>query len=126
MEEQKILHVLISSKNNFSKSATRKWYGIDSESKGSYSHSNQITFLTKPIESSLCDYSDAYILVTGNIVVTRTIVILIRIIILSEEINHSLQLDKKPLHHLKIAGHKLMIRLLIMHILLILHRLSTY
>ena len=29
--------------------------------------------LTKSIESSLCDYSDAYILVTGNITVTRTI-----------------------------------------------------
>ena len=29
-----------------------------------------IKFLTKSIESSLCDYSDAYILVTGNINVT--------------------------------------------------------
>ena len=27
-------------------------------------------FLTKSIESSLCDYSDAYILITGNINVT--------------------------------------------------------
>ena len=32
-----------------------------------------IKFLTKSIKSSLCDYSDAYILVTGNITVTRTI-----------------------------------------------------
>ena len=32
-----------------------------------------IKFLTKSIESSLCDYSDAYILVTGDITVTRTI-----------------------------------------------------
>ena len=30
-------------------------------------------FLTKSIESSLCDYSDPYILVTGNIVVTKKI-----------------------------------------------------
>ena len=30
-------------------------------------------FLTKSIESGLCDYFDAYILVTGNIAVTRTI-----------------------------------------------------
>ena len=29
-----------------------------------------IKLLTKSVESSLCDYSDAYILVTGNITVT--------------------------------------------------------
>ena len=44
-----------------------------SESKSSYSHKNPIKFLTNPPQSSLCDYSDAYILVTGNITVTRTI-----------------------------------------------------
>ena len=48
-------------------------YIIDNESKGNYSHHNPIKFLTKSIESILCDYSDAYILVTGNIAVTRTI-----------------------------------------------------
>ena len=32
-----------------------------------------IKCLTKSIELSLCDYSDACILVTGNITVTRTI-----------------------------------------------------
>ena len=31
---------------------------------------NEIKFLTSSLESSLCDYSDAYILVTGNINVT--------------------------------------------------------
>ena len=51
----------------------KKWYVIDSESKGSYSHHDPINFLTESIESSICDYSDAYILVTGNITVTRTI-----------------------------------------------------
>ena len=49
----------------------KKWYIIDSESNGNYSHHNPIKFLTKSIESSLCDYSDAYILVTGNITVKR-------------------------------------------------------
>ena len=43
------------------------------ESNGSYSHHDRVKSLTKPIESSLCDYSDAHILVTGNITVTRTI-----------------------------------------------------
>ena len=43
---------------------------IDSEANGNYSHHNPINLLTKSIESSLCDYSDAYILVTGIINVT--------------------------------------------------------
>ena len=51
----------------------QKWYVVDSESKGNYSYLSQIKFLTKSIESSLCGYSEAYILVTGNITVTRTI-----------------------------------------------------
>ena len=38
-------------------------------------HNDPIKFLTKSIESSLCDYSDAYILVTGNITVTRFITV---------------------------------------------------
>ena len=48
----------------------KKWYIIDIDSKGNYSHHNSIKFLTSSLESSLYDYSDAYILVTGNITVT--------------------------------------------------------
>ena len=48
----------------------KKWYIIDSESNGNYSKDEEIKFLTRSIESNLCDYSDAYILVTGNINVT--------------------------------------------------------
>ena len=58
---------------NFRKLATKKWYVIDSETKCNYSHGDPITFLTKSIESNLCDYSDPYLLVTGKIAVTRTI-----------------------------------------------------
>ena len=47
-----------------------KWYIIDSEAKGNYLPNNEIKFLTSLLESRLCDYSDAYILVTGNITVT--------------------------------------------------------
>ena len=70
METQKIINLLNVSDNENSKFATKKWYIIDSESKGNYSCQNPIKFLTKSIESSLCDYSDAYILVTGNITAT--------------------------------------------------------
>ena len=69
METQKIVNLLNGSDNENSKFATKKWYIIDNESKGNYSHHNPIKFLTKSIESSLCDYSDAYVLVTGNIAV---------------------------------------------------------
>ena len=57
--------------NEYAKFATKKWYVTDSESKGAYSHENTINFATKSIESSLCDYSDAYILVTRNIAVKK-------------------------------------------------------
>ena len=43
---------------------------IDGESNDNYSDENEIKFLTNSLESNLCDYSDAYILVTGNINVT--------------------------------------------------------
>ena len=71
METQKIVNLLNGSNNENSKFATKKWYVIDSESKGNYSHENPIKFLTSSLESSLCDYSDAYILVTGNNAIKR-------------------------------------------------------
>ena len=67
METQKIVNLLNGSDNENSKFATKKWYVIDSKTSGAYSEDDPIKFLTKSIESSLCDYSDAYILVTGNI-----------------------------------------------------------
>ena len=70
METQKIINLLNNTENEYSLFATKKWYIIDSESKGNYSHQNPIRFLTNSLESSLCDYSDAYILVSRNITVT--------------------------------------------------------
>ena len=66
METQKIVNLW----NRFDNENSKKWYVIDSESKGVYSHENPIKFLTSSLESSLCDYSDAYVLVTGNIAIT--------------------------------------------------------
>ena len=67
METQKIINLLNNTENEYSKFATKKWYVIDSESKGNYSEDEEIKFLTRSIESSLCNYSDAYISVTGDI-----------------------------------------------------------
>ena len=66
METQKIINLLNSTENEYSKFVTKKWCVIDSELKGNYSQENPIKFLTNLLESSVCDYPDAYILVTGN------------------------------------------------------------
>ena len=67
METQKIAKLLNGSDNENTKFATKKWYVIESDSKVNYSEDEPIKFLTKSLESSLCGYFDAYILVTGNI-----------------------------------------------------------
>ena len=71
MEAQKIVNLLNRSDNENSKLATKKWYVNDSESSGNYPKDEEIKLLTRSIESSFCDYSDAYILVTGSIRITR-------------------------------------------------------
>ena len=70
METQKIVNLLNGSDNDNSRFATNKWYIIDSESNDNYSQNDEIKFLIRSIESNLCDYSDAYISVTGNISAT--------------------------------------------------------
>ena len=71
MERQKILNLFNDSSNEESKFATEKWYVIDSQTtKGKYKQGDTIKFETETIKSSRCDYSDAFILVTGNIAVT--------------------------------------------------------
>ena len=70
METQIIVNLLNGSDNENSKFATKKWYVIDSESKGNYSQDDPTQVLAKSLELSLCDYSDAYIVVTGNITAT--------------------------------------------------------
>ena len=67
METQNIVNLLSGSDNENPEFATKKWYISDSEAKGNYSTDEEINFLTRSIESSLCGYSDAYILLTGNI-----------------------------------------------------------
>ena len=71
METQKIVNLLNGSDDEFSKFATRKWYIINDQNNGHYRRGNEndstIKFEAKVIKPNLCDYSDAYILVTGDI-----------------------------------------------------------
>ena len=70
METQKIINLLNDSSNEESIFATKEWYFIDSQTtKGKYKQGDVIKFETETIKSSLCDYSDAFMLVTGNITV---------------------------------------------------------
>ena len=55
METQNIVNLLNGSKNDNSKFTTKKWYIIDSESNGNYSQNDEIKFLTRSIESRLCN-----------------------------------------------------------------------
>ena len=74
METQKIVNLLNGSDNESSKSATKEWYVINDQINTEYGEGNEndshIKFEAKVIRLSLCDYSDAYILITGDIIAT--------------------------------------------------------
>ena len=57
--------------NQPSKFKTKNWVEINDESRGTYNVNRQIKFKTVMPKSSLCDYSDVYILVKGKITVTE-------------------------------------------------------
>ena len=72
MEYQKIVNLLDNALNQPSKFRTKNWVEINDESREIHAVNKQIKFKTSMLRSSLCDYSDAYILVKGNISVNNT------------------------------------------------------
>ena len=72
MKYQKIANLLDNESNQPSKFRTRNWVEKNNEARGEYSPDKQIRFKTAMLRSSLCDYSDACILVKGNITVNNT------------------------------------------------------
>ena len=70
---QKIADLSNDSNSEFSKFATRKWNIINDQNNGQYCRGSEnnstIKFEIKVIKPSLCDYSDAYIVLTGDITV---------------------------------------------------------
>ena len=58
--------------NRPSKFRTKNWVEINDESRGTCNVNSQIKFKTTMLKSSLCDYSDAYIIVKGTITVNNT------------------------------------------------------
>ena len=72
MKYQKIANLLDNEINQPSKFRTRNWVEMNDDIRGAYSPNKQIRFKRAVLRSSLCDYSDAYILVKGNITVNNT------------------------------------------------------
>ena len=74
METQKIANLLGEADNESSKFATRKFCVINDQNNTVHGEGNEngatVKFETQIIKSSLCDYSDAYILVTEDITAT--------------------------------------------------------
>ena len=72
MEYQNVINLLDSASNQPSKFRTKNWVEINEDLRRGYTPNKQIRFKTAMLRSSLCDYSDAYILVKGNITVNNT------------------------------------------------------
>ena len=70
MEYQKIANLIDDASNQPSKFKTKNWVEINDESRRTYNVNSQIKFKTKMLKSSLCDCSDAYILIKGKITIT--------------------------------------------------------
>ena len=73
METQKIVK-LLGNADSESKFVKRKRYAINDQNNTDYGEGNEdgttVKFKTTVIKSTLCDYSDRYILVTGDITAT--------------------------------------------------------
>ena len=71
MESQIIINLLDHKNENNPRFETRKWYIVNDHNNGNYSRGDDVQsivkFDTEIVRPFLCDYSDAYILVTGNI-----------------------------------------------------------
>ena len=67
MEYQKITNLIYNTPNQPSKFRGKNWVEINNNSRAICTTNSQIRFKTSVLKSSLCDYSDAYILVSKTI-----------------------------------------------------------
>ena len=74
MEYQKIINLLGKTLDftKLPKVTTRKWIEIFDQSNKSYNLYKDIRFKTPQLRSNLCDFNDAYIVVTGKITATNS------------------------------------------------------
>ena len=69
MEYQKGINFLDNTLNRQTKFRTTNWVEINDDTRRTYNTISQIKCRTSMLKSSLCDYSDAYILVKGTITI---------------------------------------------------------
>ena len=72
MKYQKIANLIDDASNQPAKFRAKDWVKINGEPRRIYSVNSQIKFKTTMLKSNLCDYIDAYPLVTGTVVVINT------------------------------------------------------
>ena len=72
MKYQKIINLLDNRPNQPFKFREKNWVEINDNSRGTCNTYSQIRFKTSMLNSRLCDYSDAYILVSGFITAPNT------------------------------------------------------
>ena len=71
MEYQKIIMLLVNTPNQPFKFRAKSWVEINNDSRGTYNTNSQTEFKTAMLKSSLCDYSDAYIIFKRTISVAN-------------------------------------------------------
>ena len=73
MEFQKIVNFLVTISDNkdLPKFVTKIWTEVYDQSQGNYDVNKEIRIKTSMLKSDLCDFSDEYIVVTGNITVVK-------------------------------------------------------
>ena len=73
MEFQKIINLLdiTSDYKDLPRYVTKKWIEVYDQSEKNYNVNKEIRFKTSMLRSDLCDFSDAYIVVKEDIIVTK-------------------------------------------------------
>ena len=106
MELQKIANFLDGTSDNqeLPRFVTKKWIEVYAQSEKNYNPNKESRIKTSILRSDLCDFSDAYIVVEGDITLEG-----------DNDANKSKKiLHLKAMHHLLIAFQKLMAEKLIM------------
>ena len=99
MEFQKIANFLDTTPDDkdLPRFVTKKWIEVNDQTrKNNYNVNKEIRIKTSMIRSDLCDYSDAYIVVEGDIIVTEP-----------DNARRNKSVDLKIMHHFLTASEKL-------------------
>ena len=70
MEYQNVINFVDNASTKF---RTENWVEIKDDVRGTYNKDSQIKFKTSTLKSSLCDYSNEYVLVKGTISIARVL-----------------------------------------------------